>query len=100
MSGNTEPRKVRVEWIGDPLGAIEQIRQEAGHVRVIVRCAACGSIVRRHGLVLFEDQRGAFTCLAHGDLEEPTMRDLHEEWTRRGRPESLSIKRNPLQSTA
>lgn len=91
----------KIRSVGERLAdALEPLRARTSDVRVVVRCAACGTVVARHHLFLFEDAQGRQRCKRHGPLIDSTMRELHEEWSRRGRPETLNIKRHPVSSIA
>jgi hypothetical protein len=69
---------------------------EFAAVRVTIRCAKCGRIASRSTLT-FDDLRGRLDCKVHGPIApDLTVADLHAEWTRRNKPESFTIKRNPL----
>lgn len=104
-------RKIVIEVLGDPVkgllgktldrvaavsGEALEGLEEFQDVRVIIRCGKCGRIVSRNGIT-WSNQRGRFSCKDHGPIAgEITVGELHAEWTRRGKPEAFTIKRNPV----
>jgi hypothetical protein len=89
-------RKIVVEPIGGSWDDLLSITKELNEVRVTIRCGKCGRIVSRNGLA-WGDQRGRLSCKVHGPLGgDITVEELHAEWTRRNKPSSFGIKRNPV----
>ena len=59
-------------------------------------CDACGRSVATDRKRLHLNEDGHLKCLEHGKLEEITIEGWRNEWTRRGKPERLNWRLEPL----
>jgi hypothetical protein len=88
-------RVIKIEPVGGTWEDLAKLAAELEGVRVTVRCARCPRVVMRRTLGGGEIS-GHFACIEHGEIAgDITVGHLYAEWTRRGKPESFNIKRNP-----
>jgi hypothetical protein len=83
-------------------GEIEALRRFEELPPTTIRCAVCKRATSRH---LTADgagkTRGAADihpdeCPEHGELQALTFREWYAEWTRKGKPDPLTIHRPPV----
>lgn len=73
---------------------LNQQWDEFHETQIVYRCATCGERVgRRRGR--FQMPNG-LTCGTHGELAGPTIGELRDEWTRRGKPDQLNLRLPPV----
>jgi hypothetical protein len=61
------------------------------------RCAACTAHVgRRKAGHRHQFGKRGFHCRTHGPLASPTLGDIHDEWTHRGKPKTLNVMCMPV----